>query len=311
MQRFLRSIRSENADKHIVTIACERESQLDQSAALTQAEQVAKIFTVAFESGSDELEYRIHDGQLLTARLVEEAALNKTLRSLVSPNLKDEPWEAGPPVKLSVGTTGFLDTLEFIDDHRHQDDLGPFEIEIESRAWGLNFRDVFVALGRLPGDDIGYDCAGIVRRIGARCDEITKLRPGSRVCGMVVGCMRTFRRAPASCYVQMPDSLSFDAAASFLSPGGTAYYSLIEVAHLKKGEKILIHSASGATGQMAIWIAKMIGAEVFATVGFDEEKQLLVDNFDIPADQLTFSSAAIRPVSTTTSVPRSFVLESR
>lgn len=290
MQGFLRSIRSENAEKHIVTIACERESQLDQSAALTHhAEQVAKVLTTAFEAGSDELEYWIRDGQLLTARLVEEATLNKTLRSLVSPCLKDEAWEAGPPVKLAVGTTGFLDTLEFIDDDTAHDDLGPFEIEIESRAWGLNFRDVFVALGRLPGDDLGFDCAGIVRRIGARCEEITKLRPGSRVCGMVAGCMRTFPRAPASCFVQIPDSLSFDAAASFLSPGGTAYYSLMEVARLKKGEKILIHSASGATGQMAIWIAKMVGAEVFATVGFDEKKQLLVDEFDIPADHIFFS----------------------
>lgn len=290
MQGFLRSIRSENADKHVVTIACETESQqVNKSTALAYAEQVAQVFIAVFESGSDELEYCIRDGKLLIARLVEEASLDRALRSLVSPHLKDEPWQEGNPVKLAVGTTGFLDTLEFVDDYGTQDDLGPFEIEIESRAWALNFRDVFVALGRLPKDDMGVDCAGVVRRVGARCAEVSELRPGARVCGMAAGCMRTFPRAHASCFVQIPDWLSFDAAASLLSPGGTAYYSLVEVARLKKGEKILIHSASGATGQMAIWIAKMVGAEVFATVGFDEKKQLLIDQFDIPADHILFS----------------------
>lgn len=289
MQGFLRSVRSENADKHIVTIASERESLLDLSATHTLAEQVTKVFNASFNFGSDELEYCIRDGRLLTGRLVEQAALNKTMRALVSPTLRDEPWGTGPPVKLAVGTVGFLDTLEFIDDESVQDDLGPFEIEIESRAWGLNFRDVFVALGRLPGGELGVDCAGIVRRVGARCGEITTLRPGSRVCGMVAGCMRTFPRASASSFIQIPDSLSFEVAVSFLSPGGTAYYSLIEVARLKKGEKILIHSASGSTGQMAIWIAKMVGAEIFATVGFDEKKQLLIDKFGIPADHILFS----------------------
>jgi NADPH:quinone reductase-like Zn-dependent oxidoreductase len=72
-------------------------------------------------------------------------------------------------------------------------------------------------------------------------------------------------------------------------PGSTAYYALIDVARLRKGEKILIHSATGSTGQMAIWIAKMQGAEIFATVGFDEKKKLLVEEFGIPEDHIFYS----------------------
>ncbi|KAI1411054.1 KR domain-containing protein [Hypoxylon sp. FL1857] len=54
--------------------------------------------------------------------------------------------------------------------------------------------------------------------------------------------------------------------------------------------KILIHSAAGSTGQMAVAIAqRLLGAEVFATVGFNDKKQLLMDRFGIPDDHIFYS----------------------
>lgn len=67
--------------------------------------------------------------------------------------------------------------------------MGPNDIEIELKAWGLNFRDVFVALGRLFGDELGYDCAGIVKRVGSACSKSFEL--GDRVYGGSAGSMRT------------------------------------------------------------------------------------------------------------------------
>ncbi|KAK0610048.1 KR domain-containing protein [Bombardia bombarda] len=69
----------------------------------------------------------------------------------------------------------------------------------------------------------------------------------------------------------------------------TAYQALINTARLQKGEKVLIHSAAGSTGQVAIWIAKLIGAEIFATVGVDDKKQLLINKFGIAADHIFYS----------------------
>ncbi|KAH8890390.1 hypothetical protein GQ53DRAFT_721621 [Thozetella sp. PMI_491] len=286
MQGFLRAIRSENVDKHIVTLGIEISSQQHEVTSYC-ADYVAKTFTASFESGSDELEYLVSNGQLLTARLAQDEALNTKLRSLVKPQPRSEPWMSGPPVKLTVGTPGFLDQLEFIEDESHSDDLHPHDIEIESKAWGLNFRDVLVALGRVAGDDLGYDCAGVVTRVGSACD--TTLQPGDRVCGGSVGCMRTFPCGRATSFVKIPETLSFEAAASLVSPAITACYSLIEVARLSKGEKILIHAAAGATGQMAVQVALMLGAEVFATVGFDEKKQYLVDKYNIQPDHIFYS----------------------
>lgn len=89
--------------------------------------------------------------------------------------------------------------------------------------------------------------------------------------------------------LRIPDSISFETAASVVTPGIIAYYSLVDVARLTRGESVLIHLAAGATGQMAVWVAKMVGAEVFATVGLESKKEFLVDTFDIPADHIFYS----------------------
>ena len=45
----------------------------------------------------------------------------------------------------------------------------------------------------------------------------------------------------------------------------TAYYSLIHLARLRKGARVLIHSAMGGVGQAAIALARHVGAEIYAT----------------------------------------------
>lgn len=52
---------------------------------------------------------------------------------------------------------------------------------------------------------------------------------------------------------------------------------------------MLIHSAAGGVGQAALWLAKMTGAEIFATVGSEEKAQHLHENFDLPINHI-FSS---------------------
>ncbi|KAI1499235.1 hypothetical protein F5X99DRAFT_390720 [Biscogniauxia marginata] len=286
VQGFLRSIRTEAIEKNVITLAIE--SRPDDSDA-TYAQYIAKTFKAAFESSSlsGEVDYVVRDGQIGTARAAEEILLNQTLKSLLYPPLKHKAWLSGPALKLTVGTPGILDTLQFVEDHRYAEELGPREVEIEAKAWGLNFRDVYVALGRLDDGALGGDCAGIVTRVGPSCTSGLQL--GDRVCMLVPGCMRTYPRALESCVLKIPNSLSFEAAASITAPGVTAYYSLLDVARLRKGQKILIHSAAGSTGQMAIWIAKTKGAEIFATVGFDEKKQFLMDRFGISEDHIFYS----------------------
>ena len=63
----------------------------------------------------------------------------------------------------------------------------------------------------------------------------------------------------------MPAQLSFQAAASLPIAYLTAYYALNEQARLRRGERVLIHSAAGGVGLAAVEVALWLGATVYAT----------------------------------------------
>ena len=52
----------------------------------------------------------------------------------------------------------------------------------------------------------------------------------------------------------------------------TAYYGLCELAKLRAGERVLIHTASGGVGLCAIRLAQHLGAEIFATAGTETKR---------------------------------------
>jgi NADPH:quinone reductase-like Zn-dependent oxidoreductase len=75
--------------------------------------------------------------------------------------------------------------------------------------------------------------------------------------------------------VKKPPALTFEMAAGIPAVFVTCIYSLRHLAHLGKGERILIHSAAGGVGLSAIQIAQSTGAEIFATVGTPEKRQFI------------------------------------
>lgn len=280
---LLRTLRSEFTLNRIVSLTV-GDSTRDIA---TCARYVLSVFESAFNSelGVD-LEYVVRDGQILTGRLADDIDTNKDLTSSIVPEVITEPWLPGPPLTLAIQTRGQLETLQFREDLAYYDELGPTDVEIEARVWGVGFRDVFLALGRLDEDDFGADCAGIVTRVGA---AVQSVKVGDRVCMQTTDGMKTYPRAHEWTTAKIADSVSFEDACAVIIPGMTALQSLIEVARLQKGEKALIHSASGGTGQVALQVAQMVGAEVFATVGYDHKKQLLIEEYGIPADHIFYS----------------------
>ncbi|KAI0407872.1 polyketide synthase PksD, partial [Xylaria palmicola] len=280
---LLRTLRAEFTSKRIVSLILEDPASGSATGSL---DQVRAVFGAAFIAQSPELEYVVDGGDICTHRAVEENEMNKLLASSEGPQTSTQPWAAGTPVMLDIGTRGSLETLQFTEDFSAALPLGPTEVEIEARAWGVNFRDVFIALGRLDETEFGSDCAGVVTRVGPECQSV---KPGDRVCMCAIGCMRGYPRADESAVVKIADSVPFDVACGVIGPATTAWYSLVEIGRLKKHEKVLIHAASGATGQLAIQVAQLVGAEVFATVGYDYKKELLTKTYGIPDDHIFFS----------------------
>lgn len=280
---LLRTLRTELDRKSGIVSFMVEDEVLDVTAL---AKSIMAVFRAAFLAMSSEVEYVLRDGLILTGRLVVNHDVSGKL-SLSTNHPATEHWLPGPPLMLEIGTRGQLESLRFIEDASHRNGLDHMGVEIEAKAWALNFRDVFAAVGRLEVDDgFGSDCAGVVTQVGSQCKSV---KPGDRVCMFTFGCMRTYPRANAWCVSPIPDTMTFEEACGIINPALTAWQSLVEVARLQKGDKVLIHAASGATGQLAIQIAKRCGAEIFATVGYNTKKQLLIDEYDIAPDHIFYS----------------------
>lgn len=282
---LLRTLRSESALPRIVSLT------LPPSPRPRSAEPISKhihdIFDAFFiQELSHDLEYVVQDGQILTARLVDAVAANKAITSAEIPQAVTEAWRPGPPLTLGIQTRGQLETLCFKEDLGYYDELGPEDVEIEARVWGVGFRDVFLALGRLDEDDFGADCAGVVTRVGS---AVRAFKAGDRVCGQSFDCMKTFARLREWSAAKVEEGVGFEEACASVIPGMTAVQALVKIARLQKGEKVLVHSASGGTGQVALQIAQMLGAEVFATVGYESKKRLLMEEYNVPEDHIFYS----------------------
>jgi acyl transferase domain-containing protein/NADPH:quinone reductase-like Zn-dependent oxidoreductase/acyl carrier protein len=161
-----------------------------------------------------------------------------------------------------------------------EDALREGELEIAVRAAGLNFRDVMYAMGLLPdeaiedgfcGPTLGMEAAGVVLRAGPGVE----FAPGDEVIAIAPASFATRVRTQAFAVTRKPTEWSFTAAATVPTAFFTAYYALAELAQLQPGERVLIHGAAGGVGMAAIQIARHLGAEVFATAGTAEKRDLI------------------------------------
>lgn len=153
---------------------------------------------------------------------------------------------------------------------------GEGEILVRVKSIGLNFAEVFGRLGVYPGIPDppfvpGIECSGVIESLGA---GVKGAKRGDRV--MVFtrqGSYAEYVCVRAEQALRMPPTMSFDIAAALSVAYQSAYHGLITLAHLGKGEKVLIHAGAGGVGTAAIQVAKHLGAEVLTTVGSDEKME--------------------------------------
>ncbi|KAF4945826.1 hypothetical protein FGADI_11645 [Fusarium gaditjirri] len=163
-------------------------------------------------------------------------------------------------------------------------------VQVDTRAVGLNFKDVLIAMGiveatndGLAAGDFGFEGAGVVTRVGS---GVQHLVVGDQVAFSSTGCFSTSQAMPEIYCTKIHESLTFEEAATMPCVFGTAMYGLVDLARLEAEQSVLIHSACGGVGQAAIQIAKMIGAEIFCTVGSEEKMEYLMSVLGIPRDHI-------------------------
>ena len=181
------------------------------------------------------------------------------------------PAPAAEPVILRAADSGVLDDLAWAPLARRAPGRG--EVEIQVHASGVGFRDVMNALAmRRDADPLGSECAGVITAVG---DGVNGLAVGDDVVALAAGSLASHAMARADLVMRKPARLSFEEAVTFPTAAVTAYYALHVAARLQKGERVLIHAATGGVGLAAVQIARRAGAEVFATAGSDAKRAFL------------------------------------
>ncbi|KAK3303121.1 polyketide synthase [Chaetomium strumarium] len=285
-----RTIRSETAMK-FATLDLDAESSLSE---LDTADAIMRVFRSVFSSGSPaagELEFMERRGSFFTPRIVHDPDMNEYVHKQTNPSvLEPTPFgEDGRALRMEILTPGALDTLHFVDDPAMEQPLEADEVEIEARAVGLNFKDGMAAKGLIPLASCGIEASGVVIAVGSK---VAGFRIGDRVAALTHGAFATRTRTKAAFAFKLPGDIGFEDAASLPLAYATAYYSLVELGRLGEGETVLIHSAAGAVGQAGICLAQMVGAEVYATVGSAEKKELLMKEFGLPEHHVFYSRSS-------------------
>jgi len=130
---------------------------------------------------------------------------------------------------------------------------GPGEVLVRMHAPGVNPVETYIRAGtyaRLPALPYtpGNDGAGVVEQIG---DSVTEFKPGDHVytAGSLSGTYAEFALCGIEQVHCLPKNVSFAQGAAMGTPYATAYRGLFQRADGKPGETVLVHGASGVSGQ--------------------------------------------------------------
>ncbi|KAJ5382317.1 hypothetical protein N7517_000228 [Penicillium concentricum] len=283
---FLRTLRLEDPSKCYISLDLDpiADSWTPQTAR-SIVDVLKSTFHDSWKVQRTEYEFAERQGQILVPRICEDYGQNLALAKQISePEIQAQCFhQESTYLQLQAKSPGSLDSLVFSGGPNPL--LADGMVEIIPLAFGLNFRDVLVALGQMQDGFMGFECAGVV--IAVHEDSSHKFRVGDRVCAlMTAGHWANRVQVPSTSVANMPDDMSFELGASIPMIYITAYHALMEIAHLEKGETILIHAAAGGVGQAAISLAKHIGAEIFVTVGSPKKRDFVHNTYGIPIDHI-------------------------
>jgi NADPH:quinone reductase-like Zn-dependent oxidoreductase len=140
---------------------------------------------------------------------------------------------------------------------------------VRVRAAGVNFADLMGRAGLYPDAPPypyvpGYEVAGVEAATGRRVIASTRF---GGYASLVLASPRRL--------VELPEGLGFEEGAALPVNYLTAWVALMEMARVRAGETVLVHSAAGGVGIAAVQIARRFGARVVGVVGTEEKAAFL------------------------------------
>ncbi|MEU0026811.1 NADP-dependent oxidoreductase [Streptomyces sp. NPDC006335] len=132
---------------------------------------------------------------------------------------------------------------------------------------------------------LGHDVAGVVTRVGSAVrgfevgDEVY-----ARPRDLRVGGFAEFIAIDVDDVAPKPASLTLEEAAAVPLVALTAWQILVDRAHVKPGQKVLVHAGAGGLGSTVIQLAKHLGATVATTANTRSEELVRSLGADVVVD---------------------------
>ena len=175
-------------------------------------------------------------------------------------------------------------------------EIGPRDVLVDVRAASINPLDKMVRNGefkqliryKLPFT-LGHDLSGVITKVGA---EVRGFKVGdeiySRPRDLRIGAFAESIAIDSADVALKPTSLSFAEAAAVPLVALAAWQALVDVAHVRPGQKVLVHAGAGGLGSTVIQVAKYLGAYVATTAHTKDINKLT----ELGADEVIDYTAA-------------------
>ena len=151
-------------------------------------------------------------------------------------------------------------------------DLKPHDVLIKNHSIGVNFIDIYFREGLYPWPHeqnlvLGSEGAGEIEAVG---QNVENFKVGDRVAyAQANNGYSTHRVIDENLVVSIPDSISYDIAASAILKGLTVKYLVLDSFKLESHHKVLFHAAAGGVGLIAGQWINSIGCKLIGTAGSD------------------------------------------
>lgn len=263
---FARAARKEQPQLRIYTVG--------MPAAVSMTAAVSHLLTLSKSGLGGDNELRWNGSGWHVPRLI-------ALNTLPAPELTGG-------ARIEIGQPGDLTSLRWRNINTACEDLDGDEIRIHIQFAALNFKDVMLALGMLPGytPALGFEASGTIVESGA---DVARLYPEFQAGRTVLviahnepaSIIGTTAVVKARNCVLKPDNVNAVEGAGFLSAYMAAWYALKHAARVDRGETVLIHSAAGGVGMAAVQAARALGAEIIASAGSETKRMYLRESLGL------------------------------
>jgi NADPH:quinone reductase-like Zn-dependent oxidoreductase len=160
--------------------------------------------------------------------------------------------------------------------------LGPGDVLVDVRAASINPLDKMVRNGEFKQllkykrpFTLGHDLSGVVTQVGS---DVRDFKVGdevySRPRDLRIGAFAEAIAIDATDVAHKPATLSFEEAAAVPLVALAAWQTLVDLAQVKPGQKVLVHAGAGGLGSTVIQVAKHLGAYVATTAHTNDAEKV-------------------------------------